>query len=317
MSLVISNLRILVKRLLHLLDERIDMSKKNINNNNNSTYERMNLAYPNTLRVSIRLVDESLMGESKRRPFVTKSKQANFDGSSFHQILSLDDRAHSLFSKFERIVKELLFIHQKDLNVTKLNIAAVNFQDVLEKEKRNKISSITNKSCTKESQSSYGIAKRQKTVKSFFTANRTAEPKEQTSSISTNSKLFGTEQSHKRRSDAVSGSISSKKNYKISPHLSMTNEENAHTSQNATSCLSKLLSSPDNESTDKHNENNQNKISISGIDPNVLNELPPDIISEILQNGVVPLSTTPKQSSFTKKKGIERFFTGMNNNSTK
>ena len=319
MGIVTSNLRILVKRLLRLLDERINMSNienNNNNNNNNSSCERINWAYPNTLRVSIRLVDESLIGVSKRRPFVTKSKQANFDGSSYNQILSIDEKAHSLFSKFETMIKDLLFVHKNDLNVTKLNIAAVNFQDVLEKEKRkNNMSTITNDRYTKESQSNNGT-KRQKTVPSFFAQFCTGEQK-QLSSVST-SKLFGASQSN-IRSYTIPESISSKKYDKISlsSHLSMPNEDSTNITQNNTDSFNKASSSPDTNSSNTYNdETTRNKISISGIDPNVLNELPPDIISEILNNGVVPLSTPPKKK-IVKKKGIERFFTSKDNNIAK
>lgn len=94
------------------------------------------VAFPNTIRMTVRFVDMSLLhsnnnNKRRRRPFVTKSKQRPIPlGRSL--VEETDPTKQSLIIK--RLVQPLLeelLLSCKDINVTRLNIALTNFQDVL------------------------------------------------------------------------------------------------------------------------------------------------------------------------------------------
>jgi hypothetical protein len=90
------------------------------------------LAFPTTIRVTVRLVDRNLVG-NKRRPFVTTSKQSRLpvgraliqEGDSNKQTLLLGQHVTPLLNQLLQFS-----IKNKDINMTRMNIALTNFQDV-------------------------------------------------------------------------------------------------------------------------------------------------------------------------------------------
>lgn len=87
------------------------------------------LAFPNTIRMTVRVVDRNV--RHKRRPFVTKSKQKPIPmGRAL--VKETNPVKQSLIIK--RLVQPLLeelLSSSNELNVTRLNIAMTNFQDIL------------------------------------------------------------------------------------------------------------------------------------------------------------------------------------------
>jgi len=108
----------LYKRLPRLLRERATWS------------DAPGRAYPSTLRLTVRSVvrGEELhatLKRSRRRPFVTRSKQVPFDGQEVLQGKARED-------KLRRLVEPLLrslVLSSNDINVTRLSIAVADFQD--------------------------------------------------------------------------------------------------------------------------------------------------------------------------------------------
>jgi hypothetical protein len=90
-------------------------------------------AFPTTIRVTIRMVDRSLE-RTKRRPFDTKSKQTSMSNGKA-LIQETDPSKQSILLK--RLVTPLLdkllsgSVKTNSINMTRLNIAVANFQDVL------------------------------------------------------------------------------------------------------------------------------------------------------------------------------------------
>ena len=91
-------------------------------------------AYPMTLRLTARVVDKSLLGKFKRRrPFVTRSKQIPFARGRELLDETDSDRQKAIVQNTVRpLVRSLVLdaVKPGDLNVTRLNIAVTNFQDV-------------------------------------------------------------------------------------------------------------------------------------------------------------------------------------------
>jgi hypothetical protein len=109
------NLEILYTRLLRLLDLRRDASPMRM------------YAYPSSLRLSVRIVDKSKC--TGKRPFRIISKQVDFDGKELMCMKDNSDRVGILkraVSKVLHIVSDL----QIELDVTKLNVAALCFADI-------------------------------------------------------------------------------------------------------------------------------------------------------------------------------------------
>ena len=109
------------KRLPHLLKERSLISNNPL------------LAYPTTLRLTVRLVifpnDSSKKPpRSQRRPFETFSKQSTFQGK---KLMGMDDseKPEFLFKTMASIL-HVLVLEKPSFDVTRLNLAATNFCDI-------------------------------------------------------------------------------------------------------------------------------------------------------------------------------------------
>ncbi|KAL7533345.1 hypothetical protein ACHAWF_004459 [Thalassiosira exigua] len=119
MRSVLNAMEVLYRRLPRLLvDRRLNS-------------ERSDLSHPSTIRFTARLVDESV--SSKRRPFLTKSKQSNFDGRKLMACSQAEDQSRMLQTAVRPLLDQLL-LGKTALNVTKLNIAVTGFADLDTKE---------------------------------------------------------------------------------------------------------------------------------------------------------------------------------------
>jgi hypothetical protein len=99
-------------------------------------------AYPTTIRVTVRSVEKTGSSSSsmrqlanpqktRRRPFVTHSKQMTVDGQTF---MALEDDVNGKRDFLRRMVAPLvrtLLPNADQINVTRINIATTNFQDLL------------------------------------------------------------------------------------------------------------------------------------------------------------------------------------------
>ena len=86
-------------------------------------------AFPLTLRLTARVVDESLRN-TRRRPFVTRSIQCRFDGQRLLKIQALARQSEIIKLAVTPLVRQLLGSRTaNDIDVTRLNIALTNFQD--------------------------------------------------------------------------------------------------------------------------------------------------------------------------------------------
>lgn len=87
-------------------------------------------AYPRTIRLSLRMVDASLRNQ-KRRPFQTTSKQAPFDGKILMREQDLQMQSNILKRAVSPLVYQLVKAHKgEEIDVTRINIAVTNFQDI-------------------------------------------------------------------------------------------------------------------------------------------------------------------------------------------
>jgi hypothetical protein len=87
-------------------------------------------SFPTTIRITARLVDERLRS-TKRRPYVTKSAQKTLDGQSLLQMKDLGKQSEMLRQAVTPLARQLLGSSDaKDLDVTRLNLATSNFQDI-------------------------------------------------------------------------------------------------------------------------------------------------------------------------------------------
>lgn len=88
-------------------------------------------AFPTTIRLTVRMVDRCLVSH-KRRPFVTQSKQSPMTTTGKTLVQEQDVKQQSVI--LQRLVTPLLDqlipATKKDINLTRLNIAVTNFQDV-------------------------------------------------------------------------------------------------------------------------------------------------------------------------------------------
>jgi hypothetical protein len=107
------------RRLPRLLDERQSISLDPAS------------AFPTTLRLTARVVDKALQA-SKRRPFTTRSKQVPFDGKTY-MANKEQKRRHAMMQKIlDPMIRGLVF-DQGAINVTRINLAVTNFQDLQSK----------------------------------------------------------------------------------------------------------------------------------------------------------------------------------------
>ena len=110
----------LFDRLPRLLKDRTSWSK------------RPDSAYPLTIRLTARVVDECLRS-TKRRPFVTRSAQCRFDGQRLLHTKDLKNQSEMIKNAVIPLVRQLLGgSSTKDVDVTRLNIAVTSFQDIPE-----------------------------------------------------------------------------------------------------------------------------------------------------------------------------------------
>lgn len=87
-------------------------------------------AFPTTIRITARVIDERLRS-TKRRPYVTKSAQKMLDGQSLLLMKDLGKQSEMLKCAVTPLVRQLLGSSDaKDLDVTRLNLATSNFQDI-------------------------------------------------------------------------------------------------------------------------------------------------------------------------------------------
>jgi hypothetical protein len=76
-------------------------------------------------------VDKALQA-SKRRPFTTRSKQVPFDGKTY-MANKEQKRRHAMMQKIlDPMIRGLVF-DQGAINVTRINLAVTNFQDLQSK----------------------------------------------------------------------------------------------------------------------------------------------------------------------------------------
>lgn len=104
-------------RLPQLLQDRSDSS------------EDPSKSFPTTLRLTARTVDYNL--SHKRRPYTTHSKQTKIRGKALLEAKSVTEQAALLKEWIKPLAQQLLLTpgRQEDIDVTRLNIAATNFQD--------------------------------------------------------------------------------------------------------------------------------------------------------------------------------------------
>ncbi|KAG7355978.1 impB/mucB/samB family protein [Nitzschia inconspicua] len=89
------------------------------------------LAFPSTLRLTVRLLDPSL--SHKRRPYVTRSKQVRINGKVLMDASADAMKQASLLKEWVTPLVKSLLIHQRDtaeLDVTRINLAVTNFADI-------------------------------------------------------------------------------------------------------------------------------------------------------------------------------------------
>ncbi len=85
-------------------------------------------AYPVTIRLTIRNVDPQLSVTKRRRPYVTRSKQSSIDGKLYLlQEKDFQTRVNTIRRHSIPLLRQLL---SSSIDVTRINIALSNFQDV-------------------------------------------------------------------------------------------------------------------------------------------------------------------------------------------
>jgi len=109
----------LLHRLLRLLDER----KKDS--------DSPTMAYPKVLRLSLRFAGE--FSTVRKQSFITRSRQISFDGKQFMKTKNENERLHSLSHAVKPLIQHLLQICSvsNSINVTRINLAATSFLDVI------------------------------------------------------------------------------------------------------------------------------------------------------------------------------------------
>lgn len=122
-----------LKSVQHALDDLLRRLPLLVNDRTSWAHDAEK-AYPTTIRVTIRMVDRSLEG-SKRRPFVTKSRQSPMANGK--ALIQKKDDPKKQSTLLQRLVTPLLdqlltnAMKANSINVTRLNIAVANFQDTL------------------------------------------------------------------------------------------------------------------------------------------------------------------------------------------
>jgi nucleotidyltransferase/DNA polymerase involved in DNA repair len=94
-------------------------------------------AYPTTIRLTVRSVVKAgssmnqlaSLQRTRRRPFVTHSKQMAVDGQAFMALKDVNDKRNFLRRIVAPLVRTLL-PSAEQINVTRINVATTNFQDL-------------------------------------------------------------------------------------------------------------------------------------------------------------------------------------------
>mmetsp|Transcript_12845 Transcript_12845/g.23257 ORF Transcript_12845/g.23257 Transcript_12845/m.23257 type:complete len:346 (-) Transcript_12845:505-1542(-) len=261
----------LFDRLPRLLYERRESSRDQCHN-----------AYPTTIRLTVRVVDESLnLSKTKRRPFITKSKQSPFQGKTLVSMVSTKQRNALLRTAVAPLLNQLLLDVGKTLDVTRVNLAATNFMDLIHNSARS---------------SSPHKCKGQMIVSSYFSTTKT----ESQSQTVRHTDTFLT----------VKTPVIRRKENTIQFNAVHTNiqEKSKKRSHPLSDGADVMLSSP----VPHQQQRNSSLLSTTGdMDPNVLAELPPDIVTELMQH--FESNQSRKRPHKSQNKGIASFFQRKSN----
>jgi hypothetical protein len=119
-------------RLLQLLSDRLAYSPN------------PKLAYPSTLRLTVRLLDPSL--QHLRRPYVTRSKQVGIQGEMLMSEAANEGGQVLLLKQWVTPLVEHMFVDHRDaveLDVTRMNLAVTNFADVASRSNNYALETVT------------------------------------------------------------------------------------------------------------------------------------------------------------------------------
>lgn len=119
-----------MEKSLNALYARLPRLVKNRNQWSTKHPER---AFPTSLRLVVRFVvprsHPSIAVRGRSRPFVTTGKQCRFDGKTFVKLGNTELQADFIRRHIEPLAKMLIYAQGK-FDVTRVNIALSNFQDV-------------------------------------------------------------------------------------------------------------------------------------------------------------------------------------------
>jgi len=251
-------------------------------------------AFPTTLRLTARVVDPSLLKDStrRRRPFVTRSKQIPFRGQDLLEDTNPLSQKAMIYKAVFPLVQSLVLnaANPGDLNVTRLNIAVTNFQDV------------TTTSAAASTASS--LLKRSLQTTPSATERASMKPKYQQPSLtpSYTSSLLN------RRVPTTPSSVARSATSNTSGLL----KRSIQTTLSATERASKKPKYQQQSSTPSSSAQRK-KACVgystlpAGIDPATLAELPPEMVKEVLRdyNNVLRSNSSPKPKQ---PKRIDHYF---------
>lgn len=236
--------------------------------NRKSDSDRPELAFPSTIRFSARIVGDST-GNSKRRPFVTKSKQSSFDGRKLMMSGEEDKRSEVLRRAVRPLLDEILR-HDTKFVVTRLNIAVTGFADL--------------------GLQASGSGSQQKAVTQFFSAGQgkmKSSPQEKSISAITQS-------SHsaymKRKAPTLDDMFSKRSSKRVAEGAKECSTSKCTTTSTSSAILPEKLVS--------------NEI----IDPSFLAALPPDIRAEVAASHAIQSSERGKGNTNEKSGRIDNYF---------
>mmetsp|Transcript_9068 Transcript_9068/g.13242 ORF Transcript_9068/g.13242 Transcript_9068/m.13242 type:complete len:329 (-) Transcript_9068:256-1242(-) len=266
------------------------------------------LAYPTTIRLSVRVVDPSLVkkneeANTRRRPFLTVSKQFPFDGKRLLNSNNAHARSNFLQSLILPPLDTLLYRWRHCINVTKINVAVTNFADLLEiNNSVNGTKTIANyragdigQSCvtqffhSKQSKDCVDIAVAPVETSQLSPSVSSAHSRTKKPDMTLNRKRKTIDEMFKRNSCDV-------------PDIGATAQQRG---TNQSFCERKNIS----QQSLFYSTNSQSQA--SRIDPNFLAELPPDIAEEICKNEGQQLllfmdSSSPRPQA--KKHNLKHYF---------
>lgn len=241
------------------------------------------LAYPTTLRLTVRLVIDPndpcktsrQPGRSRRRPFETFSKQIPFPGKTFVKI-DESQKPELLYQNISGMLRALV-LDKPCFDVTRLNLAATNFGDL-----------------DTGSGVHHGSPSKQRILSqtaSFFTQTQ------QHSQVLSQPQSQPTLKDRKRPQQAAAASMDEQ--VAKEPGKKQFPPSVAKYKSVAASASSASLAT-------KPSWSNKANLQFSDLDPTVLNELPPDVRADILK------SFPPTPFSGKKRTRIDDFFQPVN-----